>query len=228
MSPSQQHDICRLMGSTYNPTLQYIPTHVNGRKTCMVMQRRFFDLLGNDAREIDESEYVSLTKWNQSHFASGARFDPSLVIEALEIVYNPTLFQDKNHVIVFDITPVKLDDPRQVKRMCDRERVAFGAERVNNILQVVELNYKNEHLCGSEGSPTTKFVSDILFEVDGNEDDCIELCIERMVENQRVRKLAEEIKAHTQLDILAAAKFFQRGWAVQGSFSGKVFRGQGS
>ena len=60
----------------------------------------------------------------------------------------------------------------------------YSDERVNGILRSILIEYAHNHLNWSESSPSTDWVRRVLFEVDGNEDACIEECIHRLVDNQ--------------------------------------------
>jgi len=60
----------------------------------------------------------------------------------------------------------------------------YSDERVNDIRRSILIEYAHNHLNWSESNPTTDWVRRVLFEVDGNEDACIEECIHRLVDNQ--------------------------------------------
>ena len=171
------------MGSTYNPSSTYRPTHSYRYKTCVVKQSRFFHLGDNGVKEISESEYES----NKIAWKNG--FNLVSVVTAHELVYNPEFitagFITANNVIVLDAFPVKLDQ-LQMRQKCDQERRLYSDNRVNEIRKLAVQEFSREHLLISQDSPDMDMIRGILFEVNGNKEDCINECIRRMKEKQHV------------------------------------------
>ena len=108
---------------------------------------------------------------------------------AHELVYNPEFitagFIIANNVIVLDAFPVKLDQ-LQMRQKCDQERRLYSDNRVNEIRKLAVHEFSREHLLISQDSPDMDTIRGILFEVNGNKEDCINECICRMEEKQHV------------------------------------------
>ena len=129
------------MGSTYNPS-SYLPTHSINNQTCIVLQQRYFLLLDDDVQEISERDYN--TRVGASFVLGGIEsFDPSSIVIAHELVYDPKVITD-NNVLVLDAFPIAVN-LRQLKRNRDLERrVANRERRLANVSSGDDMSYSSD------------------------------------------------------------------------------------
>ena len=202
------------MGSTYNPSSSFLPTHSINKQTCIVLQQKYFLLDDDNVQEISEREYNTRVGAT-FEFGDTESFDPSSIVIAHELVYDPKVITD-NNVLVLDAFPVAVN-LRQLKRNRDLERRVANRQRR---LATVSSGDDNMSYSSASDSEDSTMSHDLL----RNDWKCSKGCGNFTCEHYKELKDHERIcSAVCRFQTIVRRRLVRKREEVRSIFSGTIY-----